>query len=82
MSSRYPYVTPGVQRFSLDLLRTVKNYIECALVVEWRGGGVVRLSVHGICNSKLIPGKILWIDSLRLEQVMGILLVVVRKSCF
>ena len=37
MSSRHPYVTPGVERFSSDLLlRAVKNYMKCALKVAFR----------------------------------------------
>ena len=58
MSSRFPSVTPEMERFSLDLPRTelLKNG-ECVLGVGY--GGVVRPRVREICNSMLIYGKIL-----------------------
>ena len=45
MSSRFSCITPGMDRFSLDLPK-------CALEVG--RGCVLGLSVHRICNGKLI----------------------------
>ena len=41
VSSRFPCVTPGVEIFSLDLCRAVKNCGQCVLEVECMGEGVV-----------------------------------------
>ena len=39
VSSRFPCVTPGVERFSLDLCRAVKKCRKCFLEVEFMGEG-------------------------------------------
>ena len=39
MSLRYPCMSPGMENFSLDLPRAVKNYKERALKVGCRGCG-------------------------------------------
>ena len=51
MSSRFLCVTPGMERFSLDIPLLLKNG-ECALGVGCRG--VVRQQVRGICISMLL----------------------------
>ena len=43
MSSRFPCMTPGVNRFSLDFPRAVEKYKECSLELGCGGLGVVRL---------------------------------------
>ena len=40
VSSRFPCVTPGVERFSLDLCQAVKKCRKCILEVECMGEGV------------------------------------------
>ena len=40
VSSRFPCVTLGVKRFSLDFSRAVKKYRECVLEVECMREGV------------------------------------------
>ena len=40
VSSRFPCVTLGVKRFSLDFSRVFKKYRECVLEVECRREGV------------------------------------------
>ena len=37
--SRFPCVTPGVERFSLDLCRAVEKCRKCVLEVGCMGGG-------------------------------------------
>ena len=71
MSSRFPCVTPGVERFSLDLPQADKSYRECALELGCGElGDMVKPWLHRICNCRLISGKLFWIDYLRLEQAM------------
>ena len=69
--TRSPCVTSGVDRFSSGVITSFKNhwkYRSCALRV--RCGDVVRPWVLGICNDRLIWGKILRIDNLKLERAM------------
>ena len=55
MSSRFPCVTPGVERFSLGLPQVDKNYREYALKLGCGElGDVVKPWLHRICNCRLI----------------------------
>ena len=55
MSSRFPCVTPGVERFSLDLPQADKSYRECALELGCGElGDMVKPWLHRICNCRLI----------------------------
>ena len=67
MDSRFSCVTPGMEKFSLDLPWAVENR-ECALEVGC--GGVFRSWVRGICNYNMIQGENLWLYKLQLEQAM------------
>ena len=66
VSSGYPYVTPGVERFFLDFLWAIESYMKCALAVGC-----------GVCDCLVsVWNLILWTENLNSGD-QKILLVVI-----